>query len=98
VAVRAVVVIGLVIGLGCACDRSPDRNELVGLAKQGDPTLDDARAGCVVDGLVARLGADRTASALRTRTPDTLSGPDTDAVTAVGMSCSGAPGVAAPPS
>jgi hypothetical protein len=89
------------LAVGCSCSNGtgvPDRSELIALARQGDPTLDDTRAGCIVDALTVRLGADRAASLLQTHPPETLAPADTDAASAAGMGCSGAAGVTVPSS
>jgi hypothetical protein len=95
----AALAVAIVLAGACSSPAGPEaptRDALVTLARQGDPALDDKRAGCIVDALTAKLGAGRAGAVLQTRPPATLPPADTDAVATAGITCSGASGIAVP--
>jgi hypothetical protein len=94
----AAMTIAIVAGMA-SCgddDAGPDRAALIDAAKRADPTLDDPRAGCLVDGLTDRLGAGHAATILESGPDADLAPEDADVVVSVAMACTGAPGVKLP--
>jgi hypothetical protein len=92
--VAAAAALTVTVGLVPACknDSSRDRAALIVLAREGDPGLDEARAGCIVDGLLGHVNGETAEAILRTRSPATLAPDRSDVVAGVGLACSGVTG------